>query len=171
MSEPDLAPAPTAPDPTACVPLLVRRRIEAEFARGLYAQMKADLGEETARRVLTAAVVRLAREAGAALGAQAPGGRPDLVSFRDIQQAWKAEDALTVEELAATPTAFDFNVTNCRYAEMYRELGLAELGGILSCNRDGAFCQGYDPNITMTRTQTRMDGAPFCDFRFRRAPD
>lgn len=157
------------PDPAAAVPLLTRRRIEAEFARGLYEQMMADLGEKTAKQVLTRAVTRLAREAGAKMAAQAPGGRPDLDSLRAVQEGWKAEDALTVEVLASTPTQFDFNVTRCRYAEMYRELGLAELGGILSCNRDGAFCEGYDPALEMTRTQTRMEGAPFCDFRFRRA--
>lgn len=158
----------SSPEPVASVPLLTRRRIEAEFARGLYEQMKAELGEETARRVLARAVIRLARAAGAQAAAQAPNGKPDLASFRSVTEGWKAEDALATEVLAATPEAFDFNVTRCRYAEMYREMGLADLGVLLSCNRDGAFCEGYDPALQMTRTQTRMEGAPFCDFRFRR---
>ena len=41
----------------------------------------------------------------------------------------------------------DFNVKRCRYAETYRAMGLGEIGAILSCNRDGAFCEGYDPRI------------------------
>jgi hypothetical protein len=50
---------------------------------------------------------------------------------------------------------------------MYRAMGLAELGAVLSCNRDGAFCEGYDPRLKLQRTQTLMGGATRCDFRYR----
>jgi hypothetical protein len=150
------------------MPILTRRRIEAEFARGIYEAMKAELGEATARRILTAAIAGMAREAGAAMARQAPGGAPDLDSFRAIQSLWSAEDALHTEVLESTPTTFHFNVTRCRYAEMYRAMGLAELGAVLSCNRDGAFCEGYDPKLKLTRTQTLMGGATHCDFRYTR---
>ena len=69
--------------------------------------------------------------------------------------------------LKSTPTEYDFNVVRCRYSEMYRAMGLAELGAVLSCNRDGAFCEGYDPRLKLTRTQTLMEGATHCDFRYR----
>ena len=68
---------------------------------------------------------------------------------------------------AAAPGEFHFNVTQCRYAEMYRELGLGELGAILSCQRDAAFCEGYHPALKLARTQTLMQGASHCDFRYR----
>ena len=71
----------------------------------------------------------------------------------------------------ATTTHFDFNVTRCRYAEMYKKMGLGEIGGLLSCNRDGSFCEGYDPRLKMTRTQTIMEGASHCDFRYRYEAD
>ena len=70
----------------------------------------------------------------------------------------------------STETEFHFNVVRCRYSEMYRELGLAELGAVLSCNRDGAFCEGYDPKLKLERTQTLMGGASHCDFRYTREP-
>ena len=63
--------------------------------------------------------------------------------------------------------AVSYNVTRCRYAEMYREMGLAEIGHLLSCGRDGTFCTGYDPRIKLERTQTIMQGASHCDFRYR----
>ena len=156
---------------TETMPILTRRRIEAEFARGVFAAIAAELGEATARRILTAAVVRLAREAAARMAQDAPGGAPDLDSFRAIQHLWTAEDALRIEVLDSTDTSFHFNVTRCRYAEMYREMGLAELGAVLSCNRDAAFCEGYDPKLRLTRTQTLMGGAPYCDFRYTRAAE
>jgi L-2-amino-thiazoline-4-carboxylic acid hydrolase len=46
-------------------------------------------------------------------------------------------------------------------------MGLREIGDLLSCCRDGAFCEGYDPRIKLTRTQTIMGGASHCDFRYR----
>ncbi|HLY00558.1 MAG TPA: L-2-amino-thiazoline-4-carboxylic acid hydrolase, partial [Roseiarcus sp.] len=65
---------------------------------------------------------------------------------------------------------FDFNVRRCRYAETYRAMGLGAIGDILSCNRDGSFCEGYDPRIEFSRTQTIMAGASHCDFRYRSNP-
>ena len=145
------------------LPILTQRRIEAAFAKGIYAEMKAELGEETARRILTNAVVKLARATAAEMARDAPG----LDGFRSIQGRWTAEDALRTEIIKSTPTEYHFNVVKCRYAEMYRAMGLAELGAILSCNRDGAFCEGYDPKLKLERTQTLMGGASHCDFRYR----
>ena len=150
------------------LPILTQRRIEAAFAKGIYEEMAAELGTEQAKRILTNAVVKLARAAASEMAKQAPGGAPDLDSFRDIQRFWTAGDALRTEVVASTSTDFHFNVVRCRYAEMYREMGLAELGSILSCNRDGAFSEGYDPNLKLARTQTLMGGASHCDFRYTR---
>ncbi len=148
------------------MPILTRRRIEAEFAKGIYDEMIGEVGEETARRVLTNAVVKLARSAAAKMARDAPSG-PHLQHFQDIQSFRTAEDALHIERLKSASNEFNFNVTRCRYSEMYREMGLTELGAVLSCNRDGAFCQGYDPKLKLRRTQTLMEGATHCDFRYR----
>ena len=152
------------------LPILTQRRIEAAFAKGIYDEMKAELGEATAKRILTSAVIKLAKQTAAEMAMQAPGGKPDLDSFRAIQPRWTAEDALRIDVVKSTNTEFHFNVTRCRYAEMYRSMGLAELGAILSCNRDGAFCEGYDPRLKLQRTQTLMGGATHCDFRYHYEP-
>ena len=44
---------------------------------------------------------------------------------------------------------------------------LNEVPQIPFCNRDGAFCEGYDPKLKLERTQTIMQGASHCDFRYR----
>ena len=69
---------------------------------------------------------------------------------------------------AAGAEALEFNVTRCRYAEMYRRLGLAEVGPVLSCNRDGSMIEGFNPSVEFRRTQTLMEGAAYCDFRYRK---
>jgi hypothetical protein len=149
------------------LPILTLRRIEAAFAKGVYDEMKSELGETIAKHILASAVIKLAKEAAAEMARQAPDGEPSLDSFRATQPRWTAEDALRIDVVKSTDSEFHFNVTRCRYAEMYRAMGLAELGAVLSCNRDGAFCEGYDPRLKLQRTQTLMGGATHCDFRYR----
>ena len=49
---------------------------------------------------------------------------------------------------------------------MYRALGIPEIGALLSCNRDFSLVEGFNPAVKLTRTQTVMEGASHCDFRF-----
>ena len=61
-----------------------------------------------------------------------------------------------------------FNVTRCRYAELYESLGFREFGTSFSCARDFALIEGFNPDIALERTRTIMEGADHCDFRYRR---
>jgi hypothetical protein len=155
--------SPAAPEDLG---ILARRKIEAAIIAPIYEEMRAAIGEAKAREILRNAIRRAASAAGAEMAGRAPGGA-SLESFKAIQHLWTKGDALTIEVIANEPGVFDFNVTRCRYAETYRAMGLGEIGDLLSCNRDGAFCEGYDPRIKLTRTQTIMGGAKFCDFRYR----
>ena len=78
--------------------------------------------------------------------------------------------ALEVEVLREADERFDFNVTRCRYAEMYNEMGMGDIGHLLSCARDGSFCTGYDPRIELERGATIMGGAKHCSFRYSFKP-
>ncbi|MFQ3622231.1 MAG: L-2-amino-thiazoline-4-carboxylic acid hydrolase [Acetobacteraceae bacterium] len=147
--------------------VLKRRTIEAAFAKAVFEEMAAELGEARAKSILARAVAGLARAAGREWAAKAPDGRTDLASFEATLPAWMKDDALRIEVLKRTDTELHFNVVRCRYAETYRAMGLGELGAILSCNRDGTFCEGYDKRLRLTRTQTIMEGAAHCDFRYR----
>lgn len=153
------------------ISILEQRRIEARFAGQLLRTLAAELGEERARALLRQAVAGMAHAAGREMAARTPGleeggGRPDLEDYAAILPLWEKDDAIAIQWLERTPEKLSFNVTRCRYAESYRELGLADLGDTLSCNRDGAFCHGYNPGIRLQRTQTIMGGAAFCDFRY-----
>ena len=146
--------------------ILEQRRIEAAFAKGIYEEMAAELGTERAKAILTRAVVKLAKQAAAEMAAESPEG-PTLDYFISQQERWTRGDALRIEVVEQEADRYGFNVTRCKYSEMYREMGLAELGGVLSCNRDGAFCEGYSDKLKLTRTQTLMGGATHCDFRYK----
>jgi hypothetical protein len=146
--------------------VLARRRIEAAIIAPIYDEMRQTFGEEKARDVLRRAIRRAAIDAGTEFASRAEGGA-DLEGFKAILPLWTKDDALTIEVIDDRPGVFDFNVKRCRYAETYRAMGLGDIGDILSCNRDGAFCEGYDPRIKLERTQTLMRGASHCDFRYR----
>ncbi|MCY4589103.1 MAG: L-2-amino-thiazoline-4-carboxylic acid hydrolase [Alphaproteobacteria bacterium] len=150
------------------LPILEQRRIEATVIKPIYEEMVAELGTERAQQILGAAIRKAAIAQGAALAGESEGG---LRGFISLFERWKAGDALEVEVLHESDQRFDFNITRCRYAEMYRQMGLGEIGHLLSCGRDGAFCDGYDPKIRLERTQTIMGGASHCDFRYTVTPD
>jgi L-2-amino-thiazoline-4-carboxylic acid hydrolase len=146
--------------------ILARRKIEAAIIAPIYDEMRQAIGEQKAREILSRAIRRAAIDGGAEMAQRAEGGA-DLESFKAILPLWTKDDALTIDIIDDRPGVLAFNVRRCRYAETYRAMGLGDIGAILSCNRDGAFCEGYDPRIQLTRTQTIMSGASHCDFRYR----
>jgi hypothetical protein len=148
--------------------ILERRRIEAEFAKPIYEALTRELGRPRARAILAGVIAELARQAGGGL-AQADrdaGLTPSLPRLHELTELWKQGGALELDVIEVSEARLDFNVTRCRYAETYQELGVREIGDILSCERDGEFICGYLPKARLTRTQTIMKGAAYCDFRF-----
>jgi hypothetical protein len=148
--------------------VLTRREVEARLLAPLVAALGREFGEERVLRVTRETIVSIARRQGAEL-AGAMGG-DSLSKFRESLVHWIKGKALEIEVVEEGERVFAFNVTRCRYAEMYRDLGISRLGPILSCARDFALIEGFNPRIRLTRTQTLMEGAPFCDFRYRLEP-
>lgn len=148
------------------LPIIQLRRLEASVIRPIYEEMVRELGRDKAREILGRAITQNAIEQGRSLAEQGSGAN-DIAGFAALLPNWQKEDALRIDVLEQDDERFHFNVTRCRYAEMYRDMGLAEIGDLLSCNRDGAFCEGYNPQIKMDRSQTIMKGASHCDFRYR----
>ena len=70
--------------------------------------------------------------------------------------------------LSESDSHLDFNVTRCRYAEFYKELGLTDLGFQMHCGRDFAMVAGFNDGLELSRSQTIMEGGSCCDFRFRK---
>lgn len=146
--------------------VLNRRLIEARIVAPLLKAFAAEFGAERVHQIARDVVTSIARQQGDEL-AQHSGGR-SLPVLHGTLERWTANDALTLTVHEVSDTALSFDVTRCRYAEMYRALGIEELGAILSCNRDGALIEGFNPDVTLRRTQTLMGGATHCDFRYVR---
>lgn len=151
------------------IPTIVKRRLQAQVIGPIYDEMVAEIGEARAAAILDAAIRKAAIAEGREFARKAPGGVTSMADFIRLYENWTADGALEMNVLEASDTRFDFDITRCRYAETYREMGLGNIGHLLSCNRDGTFCEGYDPAITLERAQTIMQGAPCCTFRYRYA--
>lgn len=157
--------SPLPPDKLNAIGVLKRREIEARILKPVLEALAQELGWEHTVAILRNVIVNIAREQGKEL-ADGLGGC-SLAYFAASLENWQKDDAMQIEVLAQTETEFSFNVLRCRYAEMYRSLGMEMLGSVLSCSRDQALIEGFNPEIELTRTQTIVDGVAYCDFRYR----
>lgn len=145
--------------------MLERRRIEAGILKHVYETLKASHGVEIAKRTIADSVRRASIEQGAGMRAD-DGDKTSMQTFIDRQEQWRRGGALDYDVKQQSADKYVFNVTRCEYARMYKEMGMGEIGHLLSCQRDGTFCEGYDPNLKLRRTQTIMQGASHCDFDY-----
>jgi len=148
------------------ISLLQQREIEARIVGPLFRAFAAEVGDEKAREILLTVVRQLARDAGCQ-SAQSLGGN-SLTHLTQAVEHWRKGDALELEVIRSDDENFQFNVTRCRFAEMYREIGLEDLGSLLSCSRDAAMIEGFNPAIELNRPKTLMMGHSHCDFHFRK---
>ena len=144
--------------------VLDRRRIEAMVLGPMVRAFQKEFGVERANAVARRVIEQIAEEQGRVFRERAGSG--DLKAFAANKDAWRAGGALEMRVVESTPDRYEIDVTRCRYAEMYEELGCAELGAIFSCGRDASFIEGFNPDARLTRTQTIMEGAPICDFQY-----
>ena len=146
------------------VGVLTRREIEARILAPVLDAFAREFGRERVVALAREAIAAVARDQGQAMAAD--GGDTSLPGFFARWEPWTRAGALELRVIESTDERLAFDVTRCRYAEMYRSLGIPELGEVLSCQRDAALIDGFAPDVTLTRTQTLMQGAPCCDFRY-----
>jgi hypothetical protein len=80
------------------------------------------------------------------------------------------ERDVTLEMRRHDEEALEFDVTACRFAEFFRALGEPDLGALLICETDFDIAAAGAGEVSLTRDQTIMQGAPRCTFRYRFAP-
>lgn len=149
--------------------ILEQRRIEAEIIKPIYDVLVREVGIQKARDVIEEAIGQSAIDAGKAFASK-EAGQTSIESFAALQYLWEKGNALEIEVISKDETKYEYQVKRCKYAEMYHEVGLGEIGFLLSCNRDAKFIEGYAPHIALTRPNTIMNGNGFCDFCYEVKP-
>tara|TARA_B100001750_G_scaffold241053_1_gene251815 strand:+ start:681 stop:1121 length:441 start_codon:yes stop_codon:yes gene_type:complete len=136
---------------------LDRLRIQMEYAVPLIRDLQQILGAEIVNDALAH---RSESET------SAPSSKADFSRMQAGVEHFAAGGALDYEVIASDADSFDMNVTRCGYAQMMEELGARDIGHLLICNLD--FPAAAKMGMKLKRSQTQMQGAPFCDFRYRR---
>jgi hypothetical protein len=143
---------------------LEKRAIEASALAPLIRKLSEILGQKDARSLLRDINQKEAYERGRNMAQYKQGNSIEILA-KDVA-TWGEDGAWKMDVLEQTPTTYFFNVTRCPYYEKYRELGLEEFGVEFSCCRDEPFARGFHPQLKLERSQTIMEGAEYCDFRY-----
>ncbi|RXH40172.1 L-2-amino-thiazoline-4-carboxylic acid hydrolase [Bradyrhizobium zhanjiangense] len=145
---------------------LQRRKIEGRVLIPFIQVLRDRFGQSAMREVVDETIRKLAAEDGARWAATY--GKT-TASLRTVaQELWAGGGSMDVEVVSESDDHLDFNVTRCQYAAFYKELGLADLGIRVHCNRDHAMLAGFNDELELSRSQTIMEGGAYCDFRFRK---
>lgn len=144
--------------------VLKRREIEARLLAPIVDALGNRFGRHEVLEVVRDVITGIARRQGRDLATRL--GSNDLQAYGTSVEPWSRNDALQLRILDQNDSVLNFDVTKCRYAELYRSLGIEELGGILSCGRDASFIEGFNGEIALERKHTILQGFPACDFRF-----
>src|ERR1700733_10842938 len=144
--------------------VLKRREIEARLLAPIVDALGDKFGRHEVLEVVRNVVTGIARRQGRELATRL--GSNDLKAYGTSVEPWSRNDALQLHIPDQNESALNFDVTKCRYAELYRSLGIEELGSILSCGRDATFIEGFNGEIALERKHTILQGSSACDFRF-----
>jgi hypothetical protein len=148
------------------IPLIEQIKIQAQILVPLLKTLQAELGEERAHALVRKALGELYRKYGEKWW-RAQGARDLGEKMAAAFENFAAGNALDYAVVKQAPDAFEINVTGCRYAKFYQEIGAPELGFLLVCSSDFSMAEGFGGDVQLTRTQTIMQGASHCDFRYR----
>jgi hypothetical protein len=145
---------------------LQKRKIEARVLIPFITACREKFGDGPTREAVAATIRVLAAEEGAKWAGSFGG---DVAGLRALAETvWAGGGGMDIQVLDQADDRLAFNVTRCRYAEFFKELGLEDLGSLIHCSRDHAMVAGFSDDLELARSQTIMEGASCCDFRFRR---
>ena len=142
-------------------------KIQARVLLPVLRALRKELGAERANQLVADALRDWSRQIYQKISEQVPGQPRE--KFDAMLGAWmpKIGSDVDIDTIRRTPEHWDFNITGCRYADFFRQLGEPELGALLMCEQDVHVTEVLgNPEVKLERTQTIMKGAGYCDFRW-----
>lgn len=152
------------------LPLLDKTRIQAQVLVPLLRALRAELGKERADAIVRQALREWSKQVFAAAGNNIEGRPRRKWAAMHTALADITAPEVTVEMRRHDEEVLQFDVTACRFAEFFRALGEPDLGALLICETDFDIAAAGGREVSLTRDQTIMHGAPSCTFRYKFAP-
>ena len=153
---------------SAPLSLLDEVELQAAVIVPVLRALRAEIGKAKADKIVGDALRQWAGDLYRRIGEAKPGTprqKWDAVWAEDMRP--RIGDAVDRDMLKDDGTVREYNVTRCSYAEFFKALGEPELGGILLCDSDFHIADVGGADVEFRRTQTIMQGAAYCDFRYR----
>lgn len=152
------------------ISMLDKTRIQAQVLVPVMRALRAELGKEKADTIVRGALRDWSKQLFAAVGGGIEGSprrkwAAMQGAYNDVTQREVTFDILRKDE-----EALHIDVTSCRFAEFFRALGEPELGALLLCHADVDIAAAAGGKVSLDRSQTIMQGAPSCTFRYKFAP-
>ena len=152
------------------VSYLERVKIQSEVLVPILKHLRNQLGDERANELIYGALRSWSRDVFTEAGSRKSGSAKDKWQQMTDELGELIGDDVDVEEIQDNSDVRDFNVTGCRYADFFRNIGEPELGSILSCEVDGHIAAVGSPRVTLSIEKTIMKGSQLCDFRYKFKP-
>lgn len=147
------------------LPLLDEVKLQAKVLVPLLRALRERLGKAEADALAEKALRDWSRELHHRLGERKAGGAREKWDAMWVDLRPRIGDTISREMLKDDGEVREYNVTRCGYAEFFKALGEPELGRFLLCDMDFDIAEVGAPDVEFRRTQTIMQGAPYCDFR------
>jgi len=150
--------------------LLDKTRIQAQVLVPVLQALRSELGKEKADAIVKRALREWSKRLFAAIGDGIDGSPRRKWAAMHTAMVESTEQDVTSKMLRHDKEALEFDITHCRFAEFFRALGEPELGALLICETDFDIAAAGASDVTFSRDQTIMQGAPSCTFRYKFAP-
>jgi predicted ArsR family transcriptional regulator len=150
--------------------LLDKTRIQAQVLVPVMRALRDELGREKADALVRDALRDWSKALFADIGNGIEGSSKRKWATMQSALADFTEREVTFDLLRQDKQAYEFDVTSCRFAEFFRALGEPELGSLLVCATDVDIVDAAGGEVSFDRTQTLMQGAPCCTFRYKFEP-
>jgi hypothetical protein len=142
-----------------------RTRMQYNEFMGFIRTLQAELEEPELIRLLN----RYSAADGRRIGERQAQDFPDtaFATFVNQYRPPRYSEVLTHEVVEDTDKAFGLRVTECVWAQVFREADLGgEIGHAAICNMDYHWPTAFNPNLKMERTKTLMQGHDQCNHRY-----
>ena len=141
--------------------LLDAVRIQSRVVIPIVRELEKEIGKERAHAIVGRAI------AGSYVAYREKVGY-DKNSHPRVEQETESAFPVEREIVEDTDDSYGYNITGCQFAEFFRSIGEPEIGALMTCGVDFAAEDLVRPDWKFERTQTRMQGAAHCDFRWRK---
>ena len=152
------------------ITMLDKVKIQAQVLVPVMRALRAELGRDKADALVKGALRDWSKALFAEIGKDIEGS-----PYRKFATMNTALADVTMQEVSfdmhrRDKEALEFDITSCRFAEFFKALGEPDLGALLICQTDVDIADAGGSEVSFSRTQTLMQGASCCNFRYKFEP-